>query len=422
MKNEECRKSAAIQVHERVRKHTIGDGLEIVPDLQRSHGSWLVDARTGEKYLDCYTQFASQPLGWNHPYLLEKMSQVHPSLFIHKIANSDIYCDYYADFVDEFSAIAPDFRHFFFIDGGCLGVENALKAAFDYRMKKLGETHDYMANSLDVIHLEQAFHGRSGYTLSLTNTKPIKIWGFPKFKWTRLTNPCLGEGQERRTEISLMQAEEAMRKDHVAALIIEPIQGEGGDVHFPEAYLHELRTLCHKYDVLFIVDEVQTGLGLTGRMWAYEHFDLCPDLMCFGKKTQVCGCAATHKIEEVEDHVFEKSGRINSTWGGNIVDMVRACYIFKAIQEEGLVNNAAEVGAYFLDKLRNAHLFDHTRGRGLMIAFDLPTPEERDAYHVRLGKHMLALKCGDRSIRLRPPLTFSKEDADKAMEFISEAV
>jgi L-lysine 6-transaminase len=407
-------------VLETIRKYTIGDGLNIVVDPDRSEGSWVHDQLTNNRLLDCYTQFASMPLGWNHPRLVKAAAHLG-KIAIHKFANSDMYCPEYADFIQEFAYAAKDFQHFFFIDGGTLAVENSLKAAFDYKMKKLGETHDYMANSLDVIHMEQAFHGRSGYSLSLTNTLPVKIWGFPKFKWTRLTNPCLGEGQERRTEISLMQAEEAMRKGHVAALIIEPIQGEGGDVHFPEKYLHDLRQLCYQYDVLFIVDEVQTGVGLTGKYWAYEHFDLKPDLMCFGKKTQVCGFAATHKLAEVENNVFEQSSRINSTWGGNIVDMARFVYIHLAIQEEKLVENAASVGDYFLRMLKDSHLFDHARGRGLMIAFDLPTKEDRDRFLQKLSKRMLALKCGDRSVRLRPPLTFSKDDADKAMEFISEA-
>jgi len=407
-------------VLETIQKFTIGDGLKIVVDPSRSEGSWVFDQLTNKKLLDCYTQFASQPLGWNHPKLVQAAEHLG-KIAIHKFANSDLYCEDYSAFIEEFRIVAKDFQHFFFIEGGTLGVENSLKAAFDWKMKKLGEKHDYLANSLDVIHMEQAFHGRSGYTLSLTNTKPVKVWGFPKFKWTRLVNPYLGEGQERREETALMQAEEAMKKGHVAALIIEPIQGEGGDVHFPEKFLHDLRNLCHHYDVMFIVDEVQTGVGLTGKYWAHEHFDLRPDMMVFGKKVQLSGFAATHKIDEVEDNVFHQSSRINSTWGGNIVDMARFIYINVAIQEEKLVENAATVGAYFLDKLKASHLFDHARGRGLMIAFDLPTPEERDSYHQKLGKNMLALKCGDRSIRLRPPLTFRKEDADKAMEFIEEA-
>lgn len=405
-------------VHQIVKKHTIGDGLDIVACPHGSHGSWLRDALTGNEYLDCYTCFASMPIGWNHPRLVEQTERLGRAA-VHKIANSDMYCEDYASFVEEFASNAPDFKYFFFIDGGTLAVENAVKAAFDYKMRKMGWKDDYMANGLDVLHLEHAFHGRSGYALSLTNTKPDKIWGFPKFPWTRLASPM---GSRQNHEFSLNQAEAAMRKGNVAALILEPIQGEGGDIHLPGDYIRDLRDLTRKYDVLFIVDEVQTGVGLTGKMWAYEHFgDLRPDMMCFGKKTQVCGFACTHKIEEAENHVFKHSSRINSTWGGNVVDMVRFEVISKVIREEKLVENAAVVGEYFKDRLRDCDKIGHPRGRGLMLAFDMEDAGERDLFCHKVSDKMLVLKSGDKSVRLRPPLTFSKADVDVAMEFIEAA-
>lgn len=392
-------------------------------DPSRSEGSWVYDKLHDRKLLDCYTQFASQPLGWNHPILKEAIYHLGQAA-MHKIANSDMYCDDYEEFVKNFAEATPDFKYHFFVDGGTMAVENALKTAFDYKMKKLGEKNDFIANSLDVIHLERAFHGRSGYCLSLTNTIPIKVWGFPKFHWTRICNPCFDitgtKDLRRKTEISLIQAEEAMKKGNVAALIVEPIQGEGGDLHFPASYLQDLRNLCNRHDVIFIADEVQTGLGLTGKLWAYEHLGFLPDIISFGKKTQVCGIACTAKVDEVEDNVFRQSSRINSTWGGNIVDMVRFSYIWKAIRSEKLVENAAEVGEYFFNRLES-NGFMNVRGRGLMIAFDLQSKKERDEFHARLASKMLALKSGDRSIRLRPPLTFSRADADAALNFLQEA-
>jgi L-lysine 6-transaminase len=405
-------------VHQIIKKHTIGDGLDIVACPKKSHGSWVCDALTGNEYLDCYSSFASMPLGWNHPLLVEQVERFGRAA-IHKIANSDMYCEDYASFVEEFASIAPDFKYFFFIDGGTLAVENAVKAAFDYKMHKLNYKQDFMSNGLDVIHLEHAFHGRSGYALSLTNTKLDKIWGFPKFPWTRLINPCTSENA---VELSLAQAECAMRNGNVAAVILEPIQGEGGDIHLPIKWMNDLRILAHKYDVMFIVDEVQTGVGLTGKMWSYEHFgDLSPDMMCFGKKTQVCGFACTHKIEEVEDHVFAHSGRINSTWGGNIVDMVRFETISKIIKKEHLVENAAVVGDYFQDRLRSCNKIGHPRGRGLMLAFDMENTVDRDLFCHKVSDKMLVLKSGEKSVRLRPPLNFTKEDVNIAMEFIEAA-
>jgi L-lysine 6-transaminase len=360
------------------------------------------------------------PIGWNHPKLTQQTHRLGLAA-INKMANSDMYCEEYAEFVEEFASICPDFKHFFFIDGGALAVENALKAAFDYKLRKNGWSHDYMANGLDVIHLEHAFHGRTGYTLSLTNTKPDKIHGFPKFNWTRLRSPM---GSRQNHTLSLAQAETAMRNGNVAAVILEPIQGEGGDIHLPGDYIRDMASLASEFDALFIVDEVQTGVGLTGKMWAYEHFRVrgfVPDMMCFGKKAQVCGVAAGPKLDEVKDNVFCKSSRINSTWGGNIVDMVRFNIISKIIKEEKLVENAAEVGDYFLKALADCGRFTNPRGRGLMLAFDMPTTCERDLFCHKVSDKMLVLKSGDVSVRLRPPLTFSKADVDTAMGFIKAA-
>jgi L-lysine 6-transaminase len=394
------------QVIDRLSKHILTDGFHVVVDPMSSEGSWVVDT-DGNKYLDCYSQFASQPLGWRHPALLKAQNEMGISGRI-KLANSDMYSEEYADFVDKFSEITPDFKHYFFIDGGALAVENALKAAFDWKAKKLNYSHTVDINNLDVFHLKNAFHGRTGYTLSLTNTTPEKTALFPKFRWTTV-------------EPDWKDIEKRIHSE-VAAIIIEPIQGEGGDNHFPLEFFTNLRRIADDNDCLLIFDEVQTGMGLTGKMWAYEHFNIVPDIMCFGKKTQVCGFCSTERIDEVKDNVFNTSGRINSTWGGNIVDMIRSRYIIDAIQKNNLINNAEDIGRHLLWELRKLPVIDNVRGRGLMIAFDLSEEYVRDLVISKLSKNMLVLKSGKRSIRLRPPLTFSIEDANHAISFIKEAV
>ena len=394
------------QVIDRLSKHILTDGFHVVVDPMSSEGSWVVDT-DGNKYLDCYSQFASQPLGWRHPALLKAQNEMGISGRI-KLANSDMYSEEYADFVDKFSKITPDFKHYFFIDGGALAVENALKAAFDWKAKKLNYSHTVDINNLDVFHLKNAFHGRTGYTLSLTNTTPEKTALFPKFRWTTV-------------EPDWKDIEKRIHSE-VAAIIIEPIQGEGGDNHFPLEFFTNLRRIADDNDCLLIFDEVQTGMGLTGKMWAYEHFNIVPDIMCFGKKTQVCGFCSTERIDEVKDNVFNTSGRINSTWGGNIVDMIRSRYIIDAIQKNNLINNAEDIGRHLLWELRKLPVIDNVRGRGLMIAFDLSEEYVRDLVISKLSKNIIVLKSGKRSIRLRPPLTFSIEDANHAISFIKEAV
>ena len=396
-----------IKAIDTLKNHILVDGFHIVVDQHKSFGSYIVDLNTGKKYLDCYSQFASQPLGWGHSALIKAQNEMGAVGRV-KLANSDMYSSTYAEFVEKFSEITPDFKHYFFIEGGALGVENALKAAFDWKAKKLKYIHTVDINNLDVFHLKNAFHGRTGYTLSLTNTTPEKTALFPKFRWTTVEPDW--EDIERRVH------------EEVAAIIIEPIQGEGGDNHFPIAFFKNLRRIADERECLLIFDEVQTGMGLTGKMWAYEHFDVVPDMMCFGKKTQVCGFCSTERIDEVKHNVFNTSGRINSTWGGNIVDMVRFNYIVDAINREDLIADVHDVGSHLLWSLRSIGEIDNVRGRGLMIAFDLPSSELRDRTVELLQENMLVLKCGSRSIRLRPALTFSKEDANVACQYIKEAI
>lgn len=415
----------ANKVHEVMRQHTIGDGEPVVIDPHRSCGSYLVDAITGNRYLDCASQFASMPVGWNHSGLWPHTERLG-RLAMHKYANSDFYSTELAEFTQDFAGITLDFKYLFFVEGGTLGVENALKAAFDWKAKKLGLTEkadDFWTNQLDVIHLKEAFHGRSGYTLSLTNTAKNKTALFPKFGWSRIHNPKIHfpmvvSDVVVDEELSLQQAENALRKKTVAAIILETIQGEGGDNHFRPEYFQALRNLADKHEAMLILDEVQTGVGLTGKMWAYEHMGIVPDMIAFGKKTQVCGFASTARIDEVPDNVFHIPSRINSTWGGNIIDMARFSVIGNIIHQHRLVENAADVGNYLLSRLHSVDGLQNVRGRGLMTAFDLPTAEERDRVLDNMRKYMTALPCGERSIRLRPHLIFSRAEADEAVDYI----
>lgn len=408
------------------------DKNAIVVDLKRSQGSWVVDERTGKQYLDCFSQFASQALGWNHPKMVSQKDRL-AEVAVNKVANSDMYTTYFADFVAKFSEFTTDFPHHFYICGGALAVENALKAAFDWKAKKMGISNDKAYNSLQIIYLNEAFHGRSGYTMSMTNNgdpKNPKTYGFPKFNWRKIHNPKIwhaaGEVDEikaRNSEaIAISEAKAALDKGNIAAIILEPIQGEGGDNHFRYEFFSALRRLADEKECLLIFDEVQTGLGMTGKTWAYEHFGIKPDLMCFGKKVQVCGICGGERMDEVEKNVFAEASRINSTWGGNIVDMVRSTMQMEIIQEDDLISNAKEVGEYFLSRLMQFQgKVSNIRGKGLMLSFDFEDTEKRNSFLVRLEENMLALPCGKKSVRFRPHLTFSKMDVDESVEFISKA-
>ncbi len=320
-------------VRERLARHVLADGFHLILDLRRSRGSWLVDARTGDRYLDLYTFFASAPLGLNPPGVADDPEFVAllAEAALNKPANPDIYTEHYADFVETFARVLgdPALPHLFFVEGGALAVENALKCAFDWKSRH-NQAHGRSPRlGTKVLHLTRAFHGRSGYTLSLTNTEPVKTDRYPMFGWPRIEVPAitfplsehLGEvaAAEQR---AVRQAEAAFRdSEHdIACFIAEPIQGEGGDNHIRPEFLQAMQRLCRENDALFVLDEVQTGVGLTGTAWAYQQLGLEPDIVAFAKKVQLGGIMAGRRVDEIGDNVFTVSGRINSTWGGGLAD------------------------------------------------------------------------------------------------------
>jgi L-lysine 6-transaminase len=229
---------------------------------------------------------------------------------------------------------------------------------------------------------------------------------------------------------SLRQARAAFEAypHDVACFLAEPIQGEGGDRHFRPEFFQAMRKLCDEYDALLIFDEVQTGCGLTGTPWAYHQLGVEPDAVAFGKKTQVCGVMAGRRVDEVADNVFAVVSRLNSTWGGNLADMVRARRILEVIEADRLFGRAAEVGSYLRARLHElAHDFPalvlDPRGRGLMCAFSLPTTADRDEL-IRLlwQRGVIVLPAGTDGVRFRPALTVSRADIDAAIAGVRSAL
>ncbi len=427
------------QVHTILRKHMLVDGFGIVLDLKRSHGSRIVDEITGEEYLDLFTFFASSALGMNHERLNSDEVRNELTLAaINKPSNSDIYTTLMADFVDTFAKIAkPDFmKYLFFVSGGALAVENALKVAFDWKVQKNFHKGIKEEKGHKIIHFKEAFHGRTGYTMSLTNTDPNKVKYFPKFDWPRITNPKITfpldaniQAIQELEKTAIDEINQAIKNnpDDIAAIIIEPIQGEGGDNFFRKEFFMQLREIADKNEILLIFDEVQTGFCLTGKFWASEYY-VEPDIIAFGKKAQVCGIMVSDRIDDVQEHCFRKSSRINSTWGGNLTDMVRSKHIMRIIQEENLVNNAYEMGQYLLDELSDIQneylqLISNVRGLGLMCSFDLPNKEIRNKFASECLKNkLIILGCGQKSIRFRPALNIIQSDLDEGLQIIKNVL
>ncbi len=425
------REIAPDQVHEVLGRHVLADGFRLVYDTRASRGSWVVDARSGEKYLDLYTFFASAPLGSNPRGLADDpdFMAVLAEVAANKPTNPDMYTTHYAQFVETFARVLgdPALPHLFFVEGGALAVENALKTAFDWKSRRNEAAGRPAGLGVKVLHLTRAFHGRSGYTLSLTNTEPGKTDRFPKFNWPRIDVPAVRfpladhrDEVERAEARALAQARAAFERypHDIACFIAEPIQGEGGDNHMRPEFLRAMQALCHEHDALFVLDEVQTGVGLTGTAWAYQQLGLEPDVVAFAKKVQVGGVMAGRRVDEVADNVFAVSGRINSTWGGGLADMVRSRRILEIIEREGLIDNAAKVGNWFLGELkalgeRHATVVSNVRGRGLMCALDVPAEPVRDtAVRLLLEEHVIVLPCGERTVRFRPPLDITERELE----------
>ena len=427
-------------VHATLDRHQLADGYPFVLDLERSHGSWLVDGVTGKEYLDMFTCFASWPVGYNHPMMGEEaFTQRLLTAAKNNPANSDLYTGMMAEFVETFGTQAsPEgYDHHFWVAGGALSVENAMKTAFDWKARKLGLDESQDANDLVVMHFRQAFHGRSGYTMSVTNTDPTKVALFPKFPWPRISNPyCefdlegnISNDVASREAAAMAEIDAAFERfeGKVACILIEPMQGEGGDRHFRTEFFRELRRVADEREALLIFDEVQTGFFGSGKPWLWQHKGVAPDIVSFGKKSQVCGIYANSRIDDIAENVFKKSSRINSTWGGNLVDMVRSQRFLEIIAAEDLGKNTHARGEQMLAGLRSiageSGAFSDVRGIGSLIAFTMETPEQRDkALSAFRDRGVLALASGEDSVRFRMPLVITADEVDGALERISDAL
>ncbi len=431
----------AVDVKKELKKHMLADGFDFILDLYSSQGSQLRESVHGKSYLDMFTCYASMPIGMNHPKMVDpKFVEYIGKVALNKPSNSDIYTSELATFVKTFFEIAvpKHFKYCFFIEGGALAVENALKAAFDYKIRRNFRKGYTTERGTQILHFNEAFHGRTGYTMSLTNTDPKKVKYFPKFNWSRVLNPKITFPLNEENYDKVVAAEkiaiEAIKNaykdnpDDIAGILIEPIQGEGGDNHFRNEFLQQLKEIAHENDSLLIFDEVQTGVGLTGTMWAHEQMGVEPDIMAFGKKMQVCGILVGDKIDDEPENVFKVSSRINSTWGGNLVDMVRVTKYLEIIEEEKLVENAKEVGSYLGERLHELEsefneLLYNARGRGLFRAIDFTDVAKREAFvKAAFKNNLIILPSGANAIRFRPALNISRTEIDKGIEIIIKSI
>ena len=411
--------------------------MNMMVDYTKSIGNYVVDA-DGNEFLDVYAQIASIPVGYQNPRVLEAARSWAVSIALASrpaLGNFPPH-DWASTLKTGVLRVAPKgMNQVFTALAGSDANETAYKAAFMYRrLQERGSpevdfTAEEMTSSmnnqspgspqLSILSFRSAFHGRLFGSLSTTRSKPIHKLDIPAFDWPqapfpRLQYPLADHVQENAAEEArcLAETEDLIQNFHhpVAAVVVEPIQSEGGDNHASPAFFRSLREMTKRHKVLFIVDEVQTGVGATGKFWAHQHWNLSepPDMVTFSKKAQMAGYY--YGNPQLRPN---KPYRQFNTWMG---DPARAI-LFKAIIEEienrGLVENTAEVGDYLHSELEKlAHQYPNEiqnlrgKGQGTFIAWDSP---QRDEFLLKMKKlGILMGGSGQSAIRLRPMLIFEK--------------
>ncbi len=384
-----------------------GSIFNIKIDFERSSGAYIYDKNSDRKYLDFFGMYASLPLGYNHKVFKSEQFQDEISRCSHvKVTNCEFISDETEEFDKQFSSYCSldnTFSNFHYCSTGALAVEAAIKISLHYKNYK----------NLNVLSFNNSFHGVNSYGGFITgrfSTSLKRLKGLPELFSTK----CNYDIQEVEKIMS--------NKDNpVTCIVVEPIQCTAGDIHHDREFFSKLRDLCNTYDVPMVFDEIQVGFGATGKLWYFEHLGITPDIVVFGKKTQVSGLMVTKKFSDIFNR--DDVPRLEVTWNSDTLDMIRCKYIIQEFQESSVLENVNKRGEQIKNLLSNVSGIDNFRSKGLIIGFDLKNTETRDRLMKALyNKGMICNSTGANSIHLRPNLALSEQDAIVGCNMIKEAL
>ncbi len=395
-----CTKAAAL-VNE-IHKYIVPSTHPYPLVIKGGNGCYLQDI-DGNWFLDFSSQVASTPLGCGHPAVKEAIARVMEQ-GMHKIAGQDFYCEEHYELARKLVQITPKHLSKVFLSNtGAEAVENALKFAY----RKMGP--------LLGISCIGAFHGRTLGALSFTYSKDIQKTNYPQLRYRRIPF-CTSD-----TEAAVQDVHSVVDRDTTAFIIAECIQGEGGYRIASQTFMKTLEQAARSNNVALIIDEVQSGMGRTGKWWSFEHYGIKPDIVSAGKSLQV---GATISSEE---WAIKEPGAVSTTWGGGgRIDMAVGLEVIKAIEKGKLLLNATKMGKYTLDRLREFENFPGVMGYdglGLMLRVDFKDKDRRNAVLSNcFKKGLVLLGCGNESVRILPPMTVGKEEIDQGLNILEQVI
>ena len=384
-----------------VMKDHVYDSTFVYPLVIKDGRGCIIEDVDGNEFLDFTSNVGSCPLGYSHPEILSVLKQ-YSSCGMHKIAGQDFYSEEHAILAQKITGIIPENFKAFFINSGAEAVENAIKIAY----RKMGP--------LPGISCKNAFHGRTLGALTFTSSKPVQKFNFPELPVMRIKF-CTADNDPE-----IEYAEKLLKENKIAFILSEVIQGEGGYSVASKQFIKNLRSFADKYGVPLILDEVQSGLGHTGKWWAFEHYNVKPDIMSAAKALQVGATIFDKKLEPME------KGAISSTWGGGArIDMAVGAKTIDVIKKERLLENAAKMGQILkngISEIVGKHGIINVSGIGLMIGIECETKERRDVVLNNLFKNgLLMLGAGQKAIRIIPPLIINEEQINEGISIMHQA-